>query len=101
GDDRSGRAPPLPWPVAPGSPVQIAQLVLGSFQARPALPRQGFAGAVDVEREHGHGGTIRIALAPVAALGRPLERAGNAARVILGEDPLLEVKGVAGLGDAL
>jgi hypothetical protein len=58
------------------------QGILGLLQHLAPARGQGRAGAIDVEREHRHRRTKRIALAPMAAFGRVLQRARNLHRIV-------------------
>src|SRR5207245_11391338 len=63
--------------------VQTPQLVLRRVEPGAIRLRQILAGAVDVERQHRHGGLVGATLAPAAAFRRAFQRLGNAARILL------------------
>src|SRR5690554_5267218 len=70
---RAARRPAGP---VSGPAESLAQRVLGFFQPLPVGLVEIFAGAIDVEHEHRHRRAERIGLAPLARLGRALERCG-------------------------
>src|SRR5690242_14154352 len=73
----------------------LAQLALGALQ-RAALPGwQVLAGAVEIEGEHRQRRAIGIGLAAPAALGRALERAGDALGILAGEHTAREIERIA------
>src|SRR5207237_9286527 len=68
---------PTPGPLgttapAAGPSIERPQLVLGRLQPGPTPLRQLLARAIDVEREHRHGGAIGIRLPPLAVFRRAL-----------------------------
>src|SRR5262249_43706568 len=73
----------------------MAEFTLGTFE--PTLLRRGkvLPSAVDVEIQHRHGRLKGRALAPLAALGRALQRCCDSFRIACAENALLEVEGVA------
>ena len=79
----------------------MAQFVLGPLEPLLVIGLQLRPGTIDVEGKHRHGGSIRVGLAPVAVLRRFLQRRGDALRVLQLEHALLQVHGVALVGDLL
>ena len=85
----------------PRSPIQFAEFVFCSFESLLAPPRKLLPGAVQIKGEHRHSRPKRIALPPTATVSRPLKRACNSSRTILGEEPRFQIKSIAGFGYAL
>src|ERR1700692_1403262 len=77
------------------APERLAQFVLGALQRALACGRQVLAGAIEIEDQHRQRRAVRIRFAAFAALGRALERSGDALWVLPGEDALIEVERVA------
>src|SRR5258708_7224526 len=65
-----------------GSAEQPAQLLLGPVEDPFLRRRQVFAGAIDVEIKHRHGGQQRRALAPLASFRGALQRHGDPLRIV-------------------
>jgi hypothetical protein len=78
----------------------LAQLDFRPLE-RAALARGQFlAGAIDVENQHRQRRTIGLGLAPMALLGRALERGSDALGVSQLEHAAFQIKGVAFAGNA-
>src|SRR5262249_19278962 len=73
----------------------FAQLALGALQGLLLRGRQVLAGAVEIECEHRERRAIGIGLAAPAALGRALERSGDALGILPGEHAVREIERVA------
>src|SRR4030095_2373047 len=79
--------------------IQIAQLFLRPLEMRPARLRKILACTIDIEIEHRHRRTKRIALAPSALFGGALQRSCDAAWIRPREDPRLQIQGVTFFGN--
>src|SRR5262245_13246885 len=97
----TGAGPPPSALASVRSVVERAQFVFCRLQPPALRGGELLAGAVDVEGQHRHGRAKRTALAPVAALGRALQRARDAPRIGLLEDVALQIERIAAAGHRL
>src|ERR1700722_18993685 len=77
------------------------QLQLRALQPPALRPRQGLAGAVDVEGQHRERRTIGAGLAARTAFRGALQGGGDPLRVAQGEDATFEIERVTLPGHAL
>src|SRR4249919_29107 len=68
----------------------LPQLLLRLHQYLLARGRQIFAGAIDVEGEHGERGAEWIGLAAIASLRRAFQRGGNPPGILRSKDTALK-----------
>lgn len=73
---------------------QASQFLLRGFQGLSSRGGQLIATAIDIERQHRHGGAIRIGLTSMARLRGPFERTRDALRILAREDSLLKIERV-------
>jgi hypothetical protein len=72
-----------------------AQLAFRSLEHSSLTGAEVVARSIDVERQHRHRRTIRLALATMTSLGGPLERQRDPMRILPGKDAPVEVERVA------
>ena len=76
----------------------LPQLLLRLHQYLLARGRQIFAGAIDVEGEHGERGAKRAAFSARASFGRPFQGRRNPLGIARREDALIEAQRIAVFG---
>lgn len=81
------------------APIKVTEFLFRGLQAVALRFGEFAASAVDIEIEHGHRGSEWLALAAFAAVCRPLQRKGDTARRVPGEDACLQIQRIAGLRD--
>lgn len=105
GRDRPASTPRRRWRSGPSTPsrppVECPQRVLRGLEPLPLGGIELGAGPVDVEAEHGHRRAEGVRPSSRTALCGVPQGSGDGPRVAPGEDPRLQVEGVAGARDPL
>jgi hypothetical protein len=74
--------------------IHLPQLVLVFFESLLLLPGKALTATVDMDVIHRHCRPERFGLSALASFGRPLQRIGELARIVLFEDVPVEIERV-------